>query len=58
MARHPMFADVSYAREALGFEAGSIDAALERAVRWYVVRGYVRVAAGAIRSAARGGTRA
>jgi dihydroflavonol-4-reductase len=58
MARHPMFADVSYARDTLGFEAGSVDAALERAVRWYVARGYVRVAASALRSAARGGSRA
>jgi dihydroflavonol-4-reductase len=35
MARLTMFVDTSKARRELGFEAGSVPAALERAVRWY-----------------------
>jgi dihydroflavonol-4-reductase len=35
MARSTMFVDTSKARRELGFEAGSVPAALERAVRWY-----------------------
>ncbi len=41
MARHKMFVDASKAVRELGFVAGSIDAALERAVRWYETNGYV-----------------
>jgi dihydroflavonol-4-reductase len=52
MARQVMFVDVSKARRELGFEAGAIDAALDRAVRWYVDRGYVKRAAGGARSVA------
>jgi dihydroflavonol-4-reductase len=40
MARLTMFVDTSKARRELGFEAGSVPAALERAVRWYAERGY------------------
>jgi dihydroflavonol-4-reductase len=41
IARHNMFVDVSRARRELGFQPGSVAAALERAVRWYVENGYV-----------------
>jgi dihydroflavonol-4-reductase len=42
MARHKMFVDSSKAERELGFQAGPIAAALERAVRWYEGHGYVR----------------
>jgi dihydroflavonol-4-reductase len=35
MARHKMFVDCSKAARELGFQAGSVEAALERAVTWY-----------------------
>lgn len=35
MARHKMFVDCSKAVEELGFQAGSVEAAIERAVTWY-----------------------
>jgi len=35
MARHKMFVDSSRAQQELGFEPGSVEAALERAVNWY-----------------------
>jgi dihydroflavonol-4-reductase len=41
MSRHKMFVDASKAARELGFVSGSIDAALERAVRWYEANGYV-----------------
>ena len=41
MARHKMFVDCSKAARELGFQAGSVEAALERAVRWYVENHYV-----------------
>lgn len=41
IARHNMFVDASRAQRELGFQAGSVAAALERAVRWYVDNGYV-----------------
>jgi dihydroflavonol-4-reductase len=40
MARYTMFVDTSKARRELGFEAGCVRAALERAVRWYADHGY------------------
>jgi dihydroflavonol-4-reductase len=40
MARHPMFVDCSKARKELEFTPGSVEKALERAVAWYVDRGY------------------
>jgi dihydroflavonol-4-reductase len=40
MARHAMFVDSSKARRELGFEPGSVRCALERAVAWYLSRGY------------------
>jgi dihydroflavonol-4-reductase len=41
MARHSMFVDCSKAERELGFVAGAIEQALERAVRWYEENGYV-----------------
>ncbi len=41
IARHMMFVDCSRAQRELGFEAGSVAAALERAVRWYEANGYI-----------------
>jgi dihydroflavonol-4-reductase len=41
IARHLMFVDCSRAPRELGFSAGSVAAALERAVRWYETSGYV-----------------
>ncbi len=40
MARHKMFVDCSKAAEELGFSAGSVESALERAVNWYRQNGY------------------
>ncbi|HVN08654.1 MAG TPA: hopanoid-associated sugar epimerase [Patescibacteria group bacterium] len=42
IARHRMFVNTSRAERELGFRPGSVAAALERAVRWYESRGYVR----------------
>ncbi|HET7102214.1 MAG TPA: hopanoid-associated sugar epimerase, partial [Terriglobia bacterium] len=42
MARHKMFVDCSKASDELGFKAGSVEAALERAVAWYEQNGYAR----------------
>src|SRR5262249_47601716 len=42
MARHTMFVDGSKAQKELCFKPGPVDAALERAVQWYVERGYAR----------------
>jgi dihydroflavonol-4-reductase len=42
MARHKMFVDCSKAPEELGFKAGPVEAALERAVNWYGQNGYTR----------------
>jgi len=44
MARHSMFVNTEKARTELGFSAGPIAAAFERAVRWYGASGYVRAA--------------
>jgi dihydroflavonol-4-reductase len=41
MARHKMFVDCSLASRELGFNPGSVEAALARAVHWYVDNGYV-----------------
>jgi dihydroflavonol-4-reductase len=41
MARHRMFVDCAKAARELGFLAGPVEAALERAVRWYEENGYV-----------------
>ena len=41
MARHKMFVDASKARRELGFAPGPLEAAFERALRWYEANGYV-----------------
>lgn len=42
MAKHKMFVDCSKAERDLGFRSGPVEAALERAVRWYTENNYVR----------------
>jgi dihydroflavonol-4-reductase len=42
IARHMMFVDCMRAPRELGFQPGSVAAALERAVRWYEANGYVK----------------
>jgi dihydroflavonol-4-reductase len=42
IARHTMFVDCSRAHRELGFVAGPVAAALERAVQWYEEHGYVK----------------
>jgi dihydroflavonol-4-reductase len=42
IAQHKMFVDCSRAQRELGFQSGSVAAALERAVRWYQANGYVK----------------
>src|SRR5436853_2244709 len=41
IAQHMMFVDCARAQKELGFKAGSVSAALGRAVRWYEANGYV-----------------
>ena len=41
IARHTMFVDCSRAQRELGFKAGPVAAALERAVRWYAANSYI-----------------
>jgi dihydroflavonol-4-reductase len=41
IARHNMFVDCSRAQRELGFKAGPVAAALERAVHWYAANGYI-----------------
>src|SRR5258708_2501835 len=41
IARHMMFVDCARAQRELGFQAGAVAAALERAVRWYEANGYI-----------------
>jgi dihydroflavonol-4-reductase len=41
IARHRMFVDCSKARRELNFVAAPVEAALERAVRWYEANGYL-----------------
>ncbi|HTF22618.1 MAG TPA: hopanoid-associated sugar epimerase [Candidatus Limnocylindria bacterium] len=41
IARHMMFVDCARAKGELGFQAGPVAAALERAVRWYEANGYI-----------------
>jgi dihydroflavonol-4-reductase len=41
IAQHMMFVDSSRAPRELGFQAGSVSAAFERAVRWYQANGYI-----------------
>jgi dihydroflavonol-4-reductase len=46
MARHRMFVETSKAEREMGFHAGPVAAALERAVRWYQQNGYICGTAG------------
>src|ERR1700676_3088684 len=41
IAQHMMFVDCSRSQRELGFQAGTVAAALERAVRWYEANGYI-----------------
>ncbi|HET8966155.1 MAG TPA: hopanoid-associated sugar epimerase [Candidatus Acidoferrum sp.] len=41
IAQHMMFVDCSRAVRELGFQAGPVSAAFERAVRWYEANGYI-----------------
>lgn len=43
IARHKMFVDDKKARKELGYTSGPVEAALERAVRWYAENGYAKV---------------
>lgn len=54
IARHMMFVDCSRAQRELGFKAGPVSAALERAVRWYEANGYI--AKGRVKRMARAAT--
>jgi dihydroflavonol-4-reductase len=47
MSRHRMFVQSDKAERELGYASGSVEAALERAVRWYGENGYIRGHAGA-----------
>ena len=42
LARHKMFVDCSHAQRALGFQPGPLEAALDRAIRWYGENGYIK----------------
>lgn len=46
MSRHRMFVESGKAERELGYRASQVEAALERAVRWYEEHGYVRGSAG------------
>ncbi|MGA3324664.1 MAG: hopanoid-associated sugar epimerase [Terriglobia bacterium] len=46
LARHKMFVDSSKARRELGFRPGPLEAALERAIRWYSDCGYLKESLG------------
>jgi dihydroflavonol-4-reductase len=41
MSRHRMFIESDKAERELGYQPGSVEAALERAVRWYEEHGYI-----------------
>jgi dihydroflavonol-4-reductase len=43
IARHKMFVNDAKARKELGYESTPVEAALERAVRWYAENGYAKV---------------
>jgi dihydroflavonol-4-reductase len=43
IARHKMFVNDAKAREELGYESTPVEAALERAVRWYTENSYAKV---------------
>lgn len=43
IARHKMFVNDAKARQELGYDSSAVEAALERAVRWYVDHGYAQL---------------
>jgi dihydroflavonol-4-reductase len=45
IARHKMFVNDAKARRELGYESTPVEAALERAVRWYVEHNYAKISA-------------
>jgi dihydroflavonol-4-reductase len=49
MSRHPMFVESDKAERELGYKPTSVEAALERSVRWYEEHGYIRGTAGSKR---------
>jgi dihydroflavonol-4-reductase len=51
MSRHRMFVESDKAARELGYRPGAVEPALERAVRWYADRGYIRGGAGTKRVA-------
>jgi dihydroflavonol-4-reductase len=42
MSRHRMFVESDKAERELGYHPTPVEAALERAVRWYEAHGYIR----------------
>src|SRR6202167_5237379 len=46
MSRHKMFVESDKAQRELGYKPGKVEAALERAVRWYEEQGYIANRAG------------
>jgi dihydroflavonol-4-reductase len=51
MSRHKMFVESDKAQRELGYKPGKVEAALERAVRWYEKHGYIASRAGSKRVA-------
>jgi dihydroflavonol-4-reductase len=51
MSRHKMFVESDKAARELGYKPGKVEAALERAVRWYEEHGYIATRAGSKRVA-------
>jgi dihydroflavonol-4-reductase len=51
MSRHKMFVESDKAERELGYKPTSVEAALERSVRWYEEHGYIRSGAGSKRIA-------
>jgi dihydroflavonol-4-reductase len=51
MSRHKMFVESDKATKELGYKPAKVEAALERAVRWYEERGYIATRAGSKRVA-------
>jgi dihydroflavonol-4-reductase len=51
MSRHKMFVESDKAQRELGYQPAKVEAALERAVRWYEERGYIPNRAGSKRVA-------
>ena len=56
MSRHRMFVESDKAERELGYKPGPVEAALERAVRWYESHGYIRGKAASVTASARRGS--